>query len=396
MSRAVLAAAGAALLFAAAGVHGQEVRGRWELAALPSIGYDSDEGFRYGALAEVYRHAPGISPYAWTVQPIIEFSTRGRREISAFFDAPHLLPAGWRIDGTVANMRELAAPWYGAGNDTPWDEARDDADGPDPYYYRFGRTSTRAMATVQRRLGAWPVRLLAGAGVARVSLDTTPYDEGTTLLAETLAADGASVPGGWSNHVRAGVVLDTRDREVGPTRGAWSEVLVQRFDALLGSDHEYTRWTAADRRYIALGTERLVFANRLMLQGIRGDAPFYDLSTVQTSFKQQEGLGGAKTIRGIPKNRYVGKGLFLWNAELRWRAADFEVRGTPLHLVLTGFVDQGRVWEGDAAPAEAFSDLHRGYGGGVRLGRGNFVLALDVGHSAEATAPFYIGLGYLF
>jgi hypothetical protein len=44
-----------------------------------------------------------------------------------------------------------------------------------------------------------------------------------------------------------------------------------------------------------------------------------------------------------------------------------------------------------------FTDLHHGYGGGVRVGMGeSFVVALDVGHSAEATAPLYIGLGYLY
>jgi hypothetical protein len=45
---------------------------------------------------------------------------------------------------------------------------------------------------------------------------------------------------------------------------------------------------------------------------------------------------------------------------------------------------------------ELLTDLHRGVGGGIRLGRGNLVVGLDVGHSREAAAPLYIGLGYLF
>ncbi|NIP56686.1 MAG: hypothetical protein GWM92_01105, partial [Gemmatimonadetes bacterium] len=46
---------------------------------------------------------------------------------------------------------------------------------------------------------------------------------------------------------------------------------------------------------------------------------------------------------------------------------------------------------------ELLSDLHHGYGGGVRVGMGeNFVVALDAGHSAQATLPLYIGLGYLY
>jgi hypothetical protein len=368
----------------------------WEFAALPSIGYDADEGFGYGAFAEVYRHRPGAQPYAWTVQPAIDFSSRGRRDVSVFFDAPHLLPEQWRLAGSVSVGRHRAAPWYGVGNAAPYDPALDDRDGPNPYYYRFERSQQRATLTVQRQLGGAPFRLLLGAGAAHVSIDATPYDEGTTLLAQQLAAGSRDAPGGWSNYLRAGLIRDTRDREVGPVRGSWSEVLVQRHDAVLGSSFEYTRWTATDRRYFPIATDRLVFANRLLLQGIVGDAPFHDLPVVQSSFKQQEGLGGAKTLRGIPKNRYVGNGLFLWNSELRWRAADFHLRGTPLHLVLTGFVDQGRVWDDDIVMTEILTDLHRGVGGGVRLGRGNFVAGIDVGHSADGTAPMYIGLGYLF
>jgi outer membrane translocation and assembly module TamA len=64
---------------------------------------------------------------------------------------------------------------------------------------------------------------------------------------------------------------------------------------------------------------------------------------------------------------------------------------------LSGFVDVGRVWADGFQASSLFSDLHTGYGGGARLGLGNsFVIAVDVGHSRESTAPIYIGLGYMF
>ena len=46
---------------------------------------------------------------------------------------------------------------------------------------------------------------------------------------------------------------------------------------------------------------------------------------------------------------------------------------------------------------QIFTDLHRGFGGGARLGMGeNFVVAFDVGTSGETGMPIYIGLGYLY
>jgi hypothetical protein len=398
---AVLASVASAL--ATPGLHAQDGSSReawWEIAGVPAVNYDADEGVGYGAMAEVFRHRAGAKPYAFTVQPAVLLSTRGRRDVTVFFDAPHLLRNGWRVDAFAGREQQLASPYYGLGNEAVHDEALDHRDGLNPYYYRFGRTRTQALVNGQRPVGSLPVRVLIGAGVSHVSIDATPFDEGTTLLAEQFG--GGPLPGGYSNSVRAGLIWDTRDRELGPSRGAWSELLVQRVDAALGSDFEYTRWTVTDRRYVPIGSDRVVFANRFLLQGIQGDPPFYELFVVQTSFKQQEGLGGAKTIRGLPKNRYAGKGLVLWNAEMRWRAAEFQARGKPMHLVLSGFVDSGRVWDDRIVLNEIAQGVHHGVGGGIRVGVGeSFVVAVDLGRTvgaggSAAGVPIYIGLGYLY
>ena len=373
----------------------QAGRSGLEIAGLPALNYDSDEGFGYGVIAELYDYgAEGRQPYEWTLQPTVFLTTGGRRDFTVFFDSPHMLPSGWRIDAFVGSEKQIATPYYGVGNDTPYDPEANT--GPNPYFYRFGRTRRRAEANLQKRLAESSLRVLIGAGVARVSIETVPNGDGTTLLADELEAEGGSGTGGWSNHVRAGLVWDTRDRESGPRRGSWTELLVQRVDQSLGSETSYTRWTVADRRYLPLAPG-IVFAHRVVVQGVQGDARFYDLNTVQASFKAQEGLGGAKTVRGVLKNRFTGKGLFVWNAELRWRAAEFTLLGRPFHTVLSAFVDSGRVWEDDVELGELLSDLHHGYGGGVRLGMGeNFVVAVDVGTSTETGTPMYIGLGYLY
>jgi outer membrane protein assembly factor BamA len=366
----------------------------FEVAGVPAISFDSDEGFGYGAIVELYHYDAGsVGPYAWTVQPSVILSTRGRRDFTLFFDAPGLLPAGWRLDAFVGLERQIASPYYGIGNDTRYDAVLDDADGPDPFYYRFGRRRASLTANVQRELAGPRLRALVGAGLVRTTVDPFPRDEGGTLYAAELGPVGAEE---WSNYVRGGLIWDTRDRESGPRRGAWTELLVQRVDRTLGADASYTRWTFTDRRYFSL-TPDLVLAHRWLVQGVGSDVFVPDLFRVQTSFKQQEGLGGSKTIRGLPKNRYAGRSMFVWNAELRWRAADFTMAGRAFYVALSGFLDQGRVWQGRPRLDEIFADLHRGYGGGVRLGMGeNFVLAVDAGTSRETGLPIYMGLGYLY
>jgi pimeloyl-ACP methyl ester carboxylesterase len=390
--------AAAVLPVLSAGAAAQEARSPWEIAGVPALNFDSDEGFGYGVVVELYRNDPErrLLPYRFTIQPTVQFSTKGRRDLTLFFDAPHLLPPGWRLTAQGGDEHHIATPYYGVGNQTSFDAARAAEDGPDPSYYRFGRTRTQLAVDVQRRLGDTPLRLLVGGGVGRVTVDPEARERGTTLLAQELAEGQTELPGEGFRQLRAGIVWDGRDREVGPRRGAWTDLLVQRVGGTSAGRSGYTRWTVTDRRYFSV-RPGVVLANRILVQGISGEAAFYELQVVQTSFKPQEGLGGAKTLRGIPKNRYTGEGIFLWNAEVRWRAADFQMLSRPVHVVLSGFVDSGRVWDRSPELRESFTDLHHGFGGGARLGMGeSFVVALDVGHSSQATAPIYIGLGYLY
>ena len=44
----------------------------WEPAGLPALNYDSDEGFGYGVLLELYNYGDGgYSPYRFTLQPTV-------------------------------------------------------------------------------------------------------------------------------------------------------------------------------------------------------------------------------------------------------------------------------------------------------------------------------------
>lgn len=375
-------------------VEAQEPGTGLEVRVLPALNFDSDEGFGYGVLGEAYHYGRGgLDPYAWTLQPTVLFTTKGRRDLVLFFDSPHILPGGWRLTAFAGSEKQIATPYYGLGNETPYDPALDAEEGPNPRYYRFGRTRNSLTFALQRPLGDVPLRLLVGGGVERTVIESVPEDLGTTLYASDYGDDEETY---WSSSVRGGLVWDTRDRETGPRSGSWTDFLVQWVDESLGADYGLTRWTFTDRRYFQL-TEGLVFAHRYLVQNVSGGGPVHELFRVETSFKQQEGLGGAKTLRGIPKNRFVGRGLLVWNSELRWRVADFTVAGREMHAVLSAFLDQGRVWQDEVEPGELFSDLHRGYGGGLRVGMGeNFVVAVDVGASREPGMPIYLGLGYLY
>ena len=364
----------------------------WDIAGVPALNFDADEGFGIGAALELYNYGSGVQPYRFTIQPTVLLTSRGRQDVTVFFDAPVLLPGGWRLSAFAGREQQIAQPYYGIGNATPFDPAAQLA--PNPYFYRFGRERLRTSADVQHRIAGSPARLLVGGGLSRSTFDLTPHDSGTTLLADQMA--GRTPAPERSNYLRAGLIWDTRDREIGPHRGTWAEVLVQRVSKEIGASEDFTRWTTTVRQYVPLGS-RLTFAQRVVAQGLDGNAPFDELTTIQSSFKQTEGLGGSGSLRGIPKDRYIGKALLLSNSELRWHAVDFSLFKRQSFLALSGFADAGRVWSDRFRLDESFDDLHMGYGGGVRVGVGpSFVVATDVGHSKESTAAVYVGLGWMY
>lgn len=365
----------------------------WEVTGIPALNYNPDDKFGYGAVLQLFNYgATGTLPYVLTIQPTVYLSTGGRRDYTLFFDAPDVRGSGWRIDAYLGHESQKAASYFGVGNATVYDESLEQE--PNEKYYKFGRERVQITTNVQRRIGASKWRVLIGAGASRGRIDETADGAPNTVLSDELA--GSPPPEGWSNYLRAGIVWDSRDREVHTTRGLWADALVQRIDEKLGSDWSYTRATLTVRKYWPLSSS-LTLAERAIVQNVSGDPPFYDLATVQTSFKPQEGLGGSHTLRGFTRGRFLGKGLAVLNSELRWRVKRLTVLGAPSTVTLTTFVDAGRVWDRTLDLSDAASDLHLGYGGGVRLGRGpNFVVAVDVGHSKESTSPIYIGLGFLF
>jgi outer membrane protein assembly factor BamA len=363
-----------------------------EVSGLPALNFDADEGFGYGAIVALYGHAPGAAGYSWTFQPTVFLTTHGRRDYTLFFDAPSSATNPWRTTAYVGHEQQLSTPWYGVGNATPYDSSIEH--GSRRYYYRYGRLQNRASLDLQHRAGSPSLRLLGGLGFSNDDIDLTPFDSGTTLIQAQL--HDVTPARAHTNYLRVGLTWDTRDREIGTRSGTWADLLAQRVDTRLGATTDYTRWTGTLRHYQPFGA-RLTLANRLLVQTVEGDAPFSVLSEVQTTQKPQDGLGGASTVRGLPKDRFVGKGLLVSNNELRWRAADFALRGRPSSLVLSGFVDTGRVWADGVDLSTVTSGLHSGYGAGARLGFGSsFVIATDVGHSSQSSAPIYIGLGYLF
>lgn len=128
-----------------------------------------------------------------------------------------------------------------------------------------------------------------------------------------------------------------------------------------------------------------------------------------------DGLGGARNLRGILRNRVVGDGVAWGNAEFRWRVVNFIIARQNFYFGMSFFGDAGLVVQEinfnrdyiDQAELPDYFDfsythdgIHPSAGAGLKLGwNENFILTLDFGFALnrqDGTSGLYIGFGNLF
>jgi outer membrane protein assembly factor BamA len=225
--------------------------------------------------------------------------------------------------------------------------------------------------------------------------------------------------GGNHNMFKFGLVYDTRDNEPNPMSGVWSEILLITAPSFIGNKPGFTRLAMTHRQYFTLVDEVLNLAVRLSYQPkIGGTMPFYALPYVYNTSTNilRDGLGGAKTMRGIVRNRVVGEDMFYGNVELRWKFFNKVTGKQHLYFALSPFLDFGQVTrnyqfsfdmtnEADERYLGWFDKgnkekMHFSYGAGISGALNhNFVAHVNYGRAVDrrdGISGLYIGLNFLY
>ena len=172
------------------------------------------------------------------------------------------------------------------------------------------------------------------------------------------------------------VRYDSRDSFVHPSEGVVLQAEAEYAPGMGWTNVHFARLAGWFQYYNVLFYPKTIFAFRLGGQSLFGD----DLPT-QVLLP----LGGNRTLRGSPQDRYLDKSHLLMNAELRF----------PIIWRLGGVVglDAAKVWP-------SLGDLDfRGWAAnpviGLRFTMSTFVVRMDIGLGRETTG-FYFNFGHLF
>jgi outer membrane protein assembly factor BamA len=413
-----------------------KIKKGWNFGALPAIAYDTDIGFKYGALVNLYNYGDGSQYPKYRHSLYFEWNhtTKGSGTSQFVYDSEYLIP-GIRISAEASYLTEQSLDFYGFnGYESNYDPALEDEDNAkylSRMYYNMDRRLTRLKADFQGKITGKEFRWFAGIEYNKAKMgavDVNKLNKGKdvedqlrdTSLFENYIAWGlipeAKANGGHTTLLKAGLVYDTRDIEANPMKGIWTDLQFLLAPGFMGNgDLAYSRIAITHRQYFTLVPKVLSFAYRLSYQAkLSGEMPYYMLPFVYNTAPSltRDGLGGAKTMRGILRNRVAGDDFVYGNLEMRWKFLRTHLGKQNLYLALSGFLDGGMVTSPyklpDTTDPEALAyfeqgtkeKLHLGAGAGLHIVMNqNFVIAVDYGRAldpGDGKSGLYIGLNFLY
>lgn len=423
----------------------KHIRQGWTFGVLPSVAYDADLGFQYGALTNIYYFGDGSTypEYLHSFYAEAAYTTKHFGLFRLSYDSKYLIP-GHRLSVDLTYLPDQMCDFYGFNGYQSDYNAAYSTQGDAAYisraYYKYHRDLFRFSADIQGNI-VGNLHWNAGIGLLNFAVGSVDIDRlnsytkdpekwlpDTVTLFDHYVQKGYiradEAQGGMHPYLHAGLTYDTRDRLQNPTRGIHADAFLTYY-AGLGSMAAYNdlKLNLGFRQYLSLYTDRLILAYRVGAQlNLAGDCPFYLNTYLNQLYMQRvvyEGLGGANSVRGIMRNRILAPGVAFANVELRTRVASLKVGKNMFYLGLVPFVDAGMVVQpydrvspnphtiGPGAEIGYTDDggLYRPHlGGGLGLKvamNDNFVLSVDwaTAFDKQDNSKFsnlYIKMGYMF
>ena len=423
---------------------------------LPTLTYNSDLGFQYGALIDLYNYGDGKIYPKYYERYYLEWSrfTKGSGINNFSFESNRLLP-GRTLFFDVMYRPDDQYDFFGLnGYEAVYNNQWEDPASAEYRTRMFYKDQTKMLKIkldvvnpINKQLSWTAGMIFYNFNVKEVDIDKfnkgksdadkLPSNEEQPGLYKRYINWGlipeAQKNGGSLMGFKAGMVYDTRNNWTNATKGIWTEFLVMYVPPFIGSANaNYMKISLVHRQYFTLVKNRLSFGYRLGYQGLLfGDEPYYAqpyMMNITIKNSMETGLGGNKTLRGIRRNRVVGKGKAWLNAEFRWRFVNFDLFKQHFYLATNIFTDAGMIvqktdvekrfneikkdhpltdtgfWGADFKESDYFNfgseKPHVSYGIGLRIAMNeNFVVGLDYGRTLndqDGKSGFYIGLGYLF
>jgi hypothetical protein len=370
------------------------IRTGWTFGILPSVGFDSDLGFQFGVLSNIYYFGDGSQypDYLHSLYVEAAYTTKRYGIFRFHYDSKYLIP-DHHLSVDLSYLPDAMSDFFGYNGYQSiynhdlinmYANKKDKKNNivSEDYltraFYKFKRDIFRFAADIQGNIGIywkWNVGfgvLMYDIGSVNIEMINKGKKEDKKLperdgLFEKYQKWGiikANETGGWYPYVRAGVTYDSRDRQQNPKQGIYTDFFLT-YSAAFGNQKEYNNLKAnyTFRHYIPVYKDYINFSYRLACQfSAIGNTPFYANSYWNTLFIQRvlyEGLGGGNTLRGIMRNRILSNGFAFANVEFRFKVVSFKIKKENFYIGLVPFLDAGMILQPYRLDETAISEAIR-------------------------------------
>lgn len=404
----------------------QKIKKGLGFGAIPAVSFDSDLGFQYGAVVNLYHYGDGSRFPKYDHSLYMEWSrfSKGTGINRIMYDSEKLIPKV-RTTVDMTYMTDKMMDFYGFnGYQTSYDDSLSKST---HHFYKNERNMFRVKADFQGSFGESKFGWVAGYTFYNFAIDTVNINKldlqsatGGTLFQRYIKnglISATEANGGSLNYLKLGLKYDSRDQRACPMKGIWTEAVIQTAPGFV-NEFAHTKFALIHRQYFTLAKD-ISLAYRIDYQTTLGNShvPFYAQPLLITSFltaSTNQGLGGKNSLRGILRNRIVGDAVGFGNFEFRYKFVRFEWLKQNFYVGTNIFFDSGMIINPIEIPTSLTATekselylndyesgkLHSSAGIGLKIGwNENFIISADYGkafNKQDGNSGMYIGLNYLF
>jgi len=389
------------------------------ITGVPDLSVDPVNGFGYGIEGSITfngkRSNPffAYTPYQSKLDVVLFNTTRNQRECVLVYDHPYIFNSKWRLraelgyeinpnllyfgitDRTLSNLSMYAlTDGFGYHANANTYANYENALASNPHFNEYTKEEYILNVSGEYALLDSKMRILGGFEYARLNISRT--GEGRSRLEEE--SDAGRIVGFGKSQVtflQFGMIYDTRDFESDPSNGIYAEFTDEYSNKNLLSDYTMNKMflqVKVFKRLWPTTFKKFVFAGRSGIGYSFGNVPFFEYQDEWSSEGSIEGLGGGNTIRGYKQNRFLDRGIYFTNLEMRMRFWETRLFNQGISFSAVPMFDFGSVYNlNNSRQAFALNRMRHSEGMGLRVAWNlSTILRFDYAVSKEDKQFFFM------
>jgi hypothetical protein len=341
-----------------------EKKSRYSFGVIPALAFDSDLGFKYGAVVNLFDYGETKFPPHYEQYLFVKLTntTKGTLNLQALLESETLINKA-KVLAEASYLVDRKLDFFGFnGTDAVYNPEFTDSESDafqNNFFYAHHRNFLRLRFDVQKYLTGSRFRLLTGFTFHHFGI--SPAREERKDKGDNSSSDGFQHPtlfenynnwgiiqseensGGNISLFSLGLIYDSRNDPCYCTDGKSFDAVFNYSPAFLG-DAGFSKLILTYRQHTSFLKDKLTFSFRVSSQQkLSGEIPFYFVPNFYDSRLSYDGVGGAFNLRGAMRNRIAADGFVTGNFEIKFKTLDFKLLKQYFSTSIAGFYDNAYI-----------------------------------------------------